>query len=223
LDAVDSKSRIFIEKSPSNKYKAIHNISVSAALSKMDAKSFPLIDLYCEDAEAYKIIQKGIKGVEKTYNINNFSELVNVIISGSADKTFSNFISHKNTYPLKKVKSGFACILDGDMKTIKDNKGNATYIPQDNLHFIYSNECPEKFLTRAYLSEHPNVNIEYYLENENPHYLFQAIIDNSELNDKNEVFEYCWEIVVKTDKGKIYYNSLQTFLIEMAKKYSPEL
>lgn len=223
LDAVDSKSRIFIEKSPSNKYKAIHNISVSAALSKMDAKSFPLIDLYCEDEEAFKIIQKGIKGVEKTYKINNFSELINVIISSSADKTFSNFISHKNTYSLKKVKSGFACVLDGDMKTVKDSKGTATYIPQDNLHFIYSNECPEKFLTRAYLSEHPNVNIEYYLENENPHYLFQAIIDNSELNDKNEVFEYCWDIVVKTDKGKIYFTSLQTFLIEMAKKYSPEL
>jgi ABC-type lipoprotein export system ATPase subunit len=223
LDAVDSKSRIFIEKTPMNKYKAIHNISVSAALSKMDAKSFPLIDLYCEDDEAKKIIQKGIKGVEIAHKLNNFNELINVIVSGSADKTFSNFTSHKNTYPFKKVKSGFACVLDGDMKTVRDNKGDTTYKPQDNLHFLFSNECPEKFLTRAYLSKNPNVNIEYYLENENPHYLFQAIIENSELNDKNEVFEYCWEIVVKTDKGQLYFQSLQKYLVYMAQKYSPEL
>lgn len=223
LDSVDSNSRIFIEKSPSNKYKAIHNISVNAALSKMDAKSFPLIDIYCEDEEAFKIIHKGIRGVEKEHKLNNFNELINVIISGSADKTFSNFISHKNTYSLKKVRSGFACVLDGDMKTIRDSKGNATYLPQDNLHFLFSNECPEKFLTRAYLIQHPNVSIEYYLENENPHYLFQAIIDNSELNNKNEVFEYCWELVVNTVKGQLYFKSLQKFLIDMAKKYSPEL
>jgi predicted ATPase len=223
LDAVDSKSRIFIEKNPKNEYKAIHNISVSAALSKMDAKSFPLIDLYCEDDEAKKVIQKGIKGVEKANKLNNFSELINIIVSGSADKTFSNFTSHKNTYTLKKVKSGFACVLDGDMKAIRDSRGNETYKPQDNLHFLFSNECPEKFLTRAYLNENPNVNIEYYLENENPHYLFQTIIDNSALNDKNEVFEHCWEILVKTDQGQLYFKSLQKFLVDMAQKYSPEL
>ena len=45
LDSVDSISRIFIEKNPSNKYKAIQDISVNAALSKMESKSFPLIDI----------------------------------------------------------------------------------------------------------------------------------------------------------------------------------
>lgn len=223
LDAVESESRIFIEKNPSNEYKAIHNISVSAALSKMDAKSFPLIDIYCEDDEAKKIIRKGIKGVEIEFKLNNFNELINIIVSGSADKTYSNFTSHKNTFLSKKVRSGFACVLDGDMKLIKDNKGNVTYEPEDDLHFLFSNECPEKFLTRAYLNKHPNVNIEYYLENENPHYLFQAIINNSELNDKYEVFEYCWNLLMETDKGKIYFDSLKEFLIKMAKKYSPEL
>lgn len=223
LDAVESESRIFIEKNPSNEYKAINNISVSAALSKMDAKSFPLIDIYCEDDEAKKIIRKGIKGVESTFKLNNFNELINIIVSGSADKTYSNFISHKNTFSSKKVRSGFACVLDGDMKLIKDSKGNVTYKPEDDLHFLFSNECPEKFLTRAYLDNHPNVNIEYYLENENPHYLFQAIINNSDLNDKYEVFEYCWNLLMETDKGKIYFESLKEFLIKMAKKYSPEL
>ena len=56
LDTVSPESRIFIEKSHTSEYKSINNISVSAALTKMDAKSFPLIDLYCEDKLAKKII-----------------------------------------------------------------------------------------------------------------------------------------------------------------------
>lgn len=223
LDSVNTNSRIFIEKNPIGEYRAIQNISVSAALSKMDAKSFPLIDLYCEDDEAFKIIQKGIKGAEKDYKLNNFSELINIIVSGSADKTYSNFISHKNTFSSKKVKSGFACVLDGDMKNIKDSKGRYTYQADENLHFLFSNECPEKFLTRAYLDENDNVKIKYYLENENPHYLFQAIIENSPLNDKYEVFEECWKIFINSEMGKIYFESLKKFIIDMAKKYSPEL
>lgn len=223
LDSVNDSSRIFIEKNPKGEYKAIQNISVNASLSKMDSKSYPLIDLYCEDNEAKKIIKEAIKAIETNKKINNFSELINIIISGSADKTYTYFTSHKETYELKKIKSGFACILDGDMKNMKSNKGALTYPPSENLHFLFSNECPEKFLTRAYLIENPNVNIEYYLENENPHYLFKVIIENSSLKDVNEVFDYCWKLVIESEKGSIYFESLQNFLISMVKKYSPEL
>lgn len=223
LDSLDSESRIFIEKNPLGKFKAIQNISVNAALSKMDAKSFPLVDIYCEDSEAKKIIEKGIEAVEKNKDLNNFSELINIIISGSADKTFSHFQSHRDTYNDKKVKSGYACVLDGDMKTIKDKKGSFTYPTENQLHFLYSNESPEKFLTRVYLKENPNVQIEYYLDNEDPHYLFKAIIDNSPLTNEYDVFEACWSIFVNTEKGEIYFKNLQQFLIETAMKYSPEL
>lgn len=223
LDSVNSQSRIFIEKNPSNNYKAIQDISVTAALTKMDSKSFPLVDIYCEDNEAEKIIKKGISKIEKDKKINNFSELINIIVSGSADKTYNYFISAKDTFLLKKVKSGFACILDGDMRNIKNSKGSLTYPSQNNLHFLFSSECPEKFLTRAYLEVHPNVTIEYYLENENSHYLLKAIVDNSDFNDTNEVFDYCWSLLIKTEKGKLYFDSLTKFLIDIAKKYSPEL
>jgi predicted ATPase len=107
LDSVCPQSRIFIEKSPTGDFKAIHDISVNAALSKMDSKSFPLVDIYCEDNEAKKIIEKGITEVEKCYSINNFSELINIIISGSAENTFRNFNSHMRTYNQKKVKTGY--------------------------------------------------------------------------------------------------------------------
>ncbi len=223
LDAVDPKSRIFIEKDYKGTFKAIHNVSVNAALSKMDAKSYPLIDLYCEDEKAADIVKKGIRQVEKNNNLVNFKELINIVSSGSADKTYNNFIAHKNTYKQKKIRTGYACVLDGDMKTIKDKKGNLTFPPDENLHFLYSNECPEVFLTKTYLNKHKNVSIEYYLENENPHYLFNAIIENSKFNDKNDVFNYCWELFVETEKGKLYLKSLEEFLLKMARKYSDDL
>ncbi|MBL0286886.1 MAG: ATP-binding protein [Bacteroidetes bacterium] len=65
LDSVCLNSRIFIEKNNTGNYKAIQNISVNAALTKMDSKSFPLIDLYCEDNEAKKSYQKALKMYQK--------------------------------------------------------------------------------------------------------------------------------------------------------------
>jgi predicted ATPase len=223
LDSVCDSSRIFIEKNHKGEYRAIQNISVNAALTKMDAKSYPLIDLYCEDKEAKWIINKAIAAIEKEDKINGFSNLINIIISGSSNKTYTHFISHSETFEDKKIRSGFGCILDGDMKNMKTSKGDPSFPPHENLHFLYSNECPEKFLTREFLSEHYNVNIEYYLENENPHYLFEAIINNSSFNTVQEVLEECWRIFLESDKGKIYFKALKKFLMDMAKKYSPEL
>ncbi len=223
LDSVCLNSRIFIEKNNTGNYKAIQNISVNAALTKMDSKSFPLIDLYCEDNEAKKIISKGIKNVSEKYGLNNFKELINIISVGSADKTFKCFEADVLSYNHKKIKTGCGCVLDGDMKLIKNSDGKLSFLKNDDLHFLYSNECPEKFLTKIYLEKHPNINIQYYYENENPHFLFQAIMDNSELSDKNEVFETCWNFFIETDNGKIYLEELTDFLKNLAVKYSPDL
>ncbi|TAE83231.1 MAG: hypothetical protein EAY81_08585 [Bacteroidetes bacterium] len=223
LDSVCLNSRIFIEKNNIGNYKAIQNISVNAALTKMDSKSFPLIDLYCEDNEAKKIISKGIKNVSKKYGLNNFKELINIIPVGSADKAYKCFEADILSYNHKKIKTGCGCVLDGDMKLIKNSAGTLSFPKNDDLHFLYSNECPEKFLTKIYLAKHPNTNIQYYYENENPHYLFQAIIDNSDLSDKNEVFETCWNYFIETDNGNIYLEELTDFLKTLALKYSPDL
>ena len=121
LDSVCDSSRIFISKNHKNEYKAIQNISVNAALTKMDSKSFPLVDLYCEDKEAKWIINKAISAIENEEYIYGFSNLINIILSGSSSKTYNHFISCSETYHNKKIKSGFACILDGDMKNMKNS------------------------------------------------------------------------------------------------------
>jgi predicted ATPase len=223
LDSVNINSRIFIERNNFNQYKAIQNISVNAALTKMDSKSFPLIELFCEDNEAKKIVEKGIRNVGITKNLNNFKDLFNIISVGSSDKTYKCFEAQKLIYSHRKIKTGFGCILDGDMKLLKNSNGKYSFPEQDGLHFLYSNDCPEKFLTKIYLDKHPNTTIQYYYDNENPHYLFQAIIDNSDLSSRDEVFDTCWNYFLETDNGNLYLEELSEFLLNLALKYSPEL
>lgn len=223
LDSVTPQSRIFIEKSYQNEYKSINCISVSAALTKMDAKAFPLIDLYCEDDLAKDIIRKGIKYCEQQNNLQNISQLINILPVGSHDKVYNFFKNHEHIYPIKNIKTGYGCVLDGDTRTMLNNRRQPLYLAEENLHFIYSNESPEKFLTRLYLSIHPNDAIEYYLDNENNHYFFEAIKQNSDFDSKGDIFNYCWEEFIKTTNGQAYLNELSAFIFMLYQKFSIEL
>jgi hypothetical protein len=60
--------------------------------------------------------------------------------------------------------------------------------------------------------------ITYDLENRNVPMLFQSIIKNLDFISKDEVIEYCWGILVKSDTDTLYLKLLKKFLIDMAKK-----
>lgn len=223
LSSVPDKSRIFIQKSPRGEYKSLSNISVNACLSKMDSFAYPLFDLYCEDSEAKKIIQKAITSIQSEKQISNFGDLVNIIVSGSGDKTFNYYSVHKETYPLKKIKTGFACILDGDRRMLTTSSGVAQYPPEECLHFIYSNFSPEKFLLEEYLLQFPNTTLSYHLSNSNVHSLFDKMIECSICTTKEEAFELCWSTFLNTTYGHDYFEELKNFILGMVDKYSPEL
>jgi predicted ATPase len=218
LSSLPEKARIFIEKN-NNSFRAIPNISVSAALSKMDSKSYPLVDLYCEDNVAKKIILKAISSIQSSRQ--NFHNLINIIVSGSADKTYRHFKSHQETYPKKEVRSGFACILDGDCRIKKCN--SPSYPPEECLHFLYSDFNPEKFLLIEYLKKNPNTRLDYHLNNSDNHCLLDKMIENSMATTRDEAFEILWDCFVKTNDGASYFEELKLFIIKMAKKYSPDL
>jgi predicted ATPase len=145
LSSVPDKARIFIEKTGDGNFKSIPNISVNAALSKMDSISYPLIDLFCEDKEAKRIIQKAISSIQSEKSLTNFADLINIVVSGSGHNTYTIFKSHQETYPNKRIKTGYACILDGDRRIIKDSNGRLSFQSEECLHFIYSDDSPEKF------------------------------------------------------------------------------
>jgi len=223
LSSLSEKSRVFIERDYNNTFKAIQEISVNAALSKMDSNSYPLVDLYCEDDIAANIIGKAIDNLRINHNVSNANDLINVIISGSADKTYSYFTSHKETYPKKRIKTGYACILDGDMRSLKTSGGKVKYEPEPCLHFLYSSQPPEKFLVDAFLVNNYNDSLKYHSETSDKHCLFDKMIDLDICNDKSQAFELCWKEFIGSADGIIYINELENFLLSIMKEFSPDL
>ncbi|MDF2456555.1 MAG: hypothetical protein K0R51_2548 [Cytophagaceae bacterium] len=49
------------------------------------------------------------------------------------------------------------------------------------------------------------------------------MIEISICTTKDEAFEICWNIFKETIYGRIYFNELQKFILDMTKKYSPDL
>lgn len=222
LSSVPDTARVFIQKHTNGSFRALSDISVNSCLSKMDSKAYPLFDLYCEDTEAKKIVAKAISTIQRNQQLSNFSDLINVIISGNANKTYNHFTAHKETYPFKRIKTGYACILDGDQRILTTN-GSLSFPPEQTLHFIHSNHSPEKFLVQSYVDQNPNSVLEYHLQNSNVHSLFAKMVENSICISNEEAFEICWDIFINTTEGQLYFEELQNFILEMVDKYSPEL
>lgn len=223
LSSLPDKARTFIEKQPNGDFKAIPNISVNASLSKMDSISYPLVDLYCEDEISEKVIIKAISFVQNQMGINNFKDLINIIKIGSADKAYLHFKAHQETYPLKKIQTGYACILDGDTKGLENKNRLPLFPPEDLLHFLYSYESPEKFLTRAFLKHNTNNTLDYHLNHSNPHCLFDKMVEVSLCTSKEEAFEVCWSAFLSGPEGGEYFKCLQNFLIGITKSFSSVL
>jgi predicted ATPase len=215
LSSVPDKARIFIEKQHNSNFKVISSISINAALSKMDSESYPLVDIFCEDDTACLIIKKAISDIERAGE-KNFANLINVIKMGSADKTYYCFMIHKETYDKKKIKTGYACILDGDMRCLKKhNSQDLQYPPEDCLHFIYSDFAPEKFLVDEYVKANRNTTLEYHIKNSDAHCLFDKMVENSLATNKQEAFEMCWDHFITTDDGQNYLKELKNFIINV--------
>lgn len=223
LKAVSLASRIFIERAGSSDFKVINSISVNAALSKMDAIGYPLVDLYCEDDVAESIILKAIANIIREKKVTNFHLLINIIVSGSVDTTYANFLAHDRTYKKKKIKVGYACVLDGDAKALKTTKGGRLYPDQKGLMFLYSEKAPEMFLLEAYLQANPNDTLEYHVRNSNPHVLFEKMVEQGIAVDTKAAFELCWDCFQSTEVGAKYFEELKTFLVDIAKEFSPSL
>lgn len=220
--SIPSESRVFIFNGP-NGWKSQNGMNVNAIMSTMDSLYFPLIDLFCEDKEAQKIIEKALQNIMNNRNITNIKKYVNCIPIGSADKTYKTYIAHKETYEHKKIRSGYSCILDGDMTVKKDNEGNLLYPPESNLYFLFNNSSPEKYLVTKYLELNFNSNLKYHLENSNNHVLFSKMVDFGLATSTDNAFDLCYESLMQSQEGISYMEKLENFIIETCNKHSAEL
>lgn len=222
ISCVPDKARIFIEAN-NGISKSISPISINAALSKMDSDSYPVLDVFCEDETASWIISKALKAIDAKNLSGLNSKLINIIISGSADITFQNFQSRQRIFDKVKIKSGHACILDGDMRANKSKTGGLLYPPQDGLFFLPGNVPPEKYLCNLYEKAHPNTSFRFHIENSNVHCLFDKMIQYCGATDKRDAFEICWTHFASTSSGPQELDNIVSFLENMCRYYSPSL
>ena len=216
LSCLPKQSRIFIEEKNGN-YKCEQDKSINFILSKMDSITYPLIDLCCEDTVAMRVINKLLD--ELIHQDSSYRNLINVMVTGAASTTFNIFNAFKNTYKDRKIKTGYACILDADMKSDK------TYQNNEYIHFLlgqYTNENPETFLVKEYLSQNPHNNLQYYVNNANNHVLFKKMhelnIVNSNADDNLEAFNLCWDSFIQNNPN--YLNNFKLFIDNLIDKFS---
>ena len=220
LASVSPESRIFIENT-NNIFRAIPKISINAALTKMDSLSYPLIDIYVEDDVSKDIVKKAVDCI----NVDRpgFCRIVNIVIIGSADKTYNYFKTRSQLYDKDTVNTGYACILDGDMRLERSSSGGLKYPEENLLFFHYSNESPEKMLLKAYIDANPNDILQYHYKESNSHCLFEKMVNEGICVGKKEAFELCWNALIATQEGQQYVENLKRFIKEACLKFSADL
>ncbi|WP_118790057.1 AAA family ATPase [Haemophilus haemolyticus] len=219
LSSVPIKSRIFIENK-NGKFSCIQNSSLNAMLCKMDSELHTLFDIYCEDDIAKKIIEKMFMELMEQ---DVFTKPINVIICGSANKTYDSYKLYKDTYQQRKIKTGYACILDADMKGQKSSYSEQKFSDDANVHFLFgrmTDHNPEKFLVEQYLSKNPNTNLQYHLNNTNNHALFDKMIELNLSQNKDGAFNQCWDAMIQNNPN--YLDDFKTFIGERIEYFTAE-
>lgn len=209
---IDSKSRIFINRTPTGHLQCIQNASINEALSKMDADLYPAVDIFYEDDIGKKVIQKMYPIIKKETDLDMIDKLTNIIISGSANMTYENFKSHQRTHPYKKIKTGYLCLLDGDMRT--------KFTPEEGLFYLPGDIAPERHLLSIFLTQNQNSNLNYHVANSNAHILFSKIVEKGFATDEDDAFEKCWAIFEQTAEYYTFAQEFKYFLITNIKNFS---
>lgn len=207
LSSFPQKSRKFIDKRLNGEFEVISSISVNAAFSKMDSQAYPLVYLYCEDPEAEFIIKNILIRINQTRK--NFDRLVNIIISGPIDQVKNDYLRHKRNYKSMRLKTGYCCIFDGDH--ISHPQYSLYHQnPDEFTFFLYPYTAPEKFLVSAYLTAHPNPQLNTALVNSDHHALFQEMVNLGLAADRGTARMICWQAFHATPE----YNQLEVEMTE---------
>lgn len=213
LSSVNEESRLFLD---AHRQKCIKRISTNAALSKMDAIAFPLVNLLVEDDLAKWILLRIITGINS--KMPGFAHLINIVVCGNADKTYSSYCFLRDHYIELRPKCGYACVLDGDKKIEYSGK----VVNGDLISFLPGNDAPEKVLLSAFLQSSPDDVLQYHL-NSNPHCLFHKMQEQGICPDEETAKNLCWNAFEAQPEGQQAIQVLSTFMIETCKKFSPDL
>ncbi|MBP0624020.1 AAA family ATPase [Cupriavidus consociatus] len=222
LSCVPENARIFIDQKNGG-HDSVSPVSLNAALSKMDALNYPLLDVFCEDDVAERIIKKALRKLNEMNIPGIDSSLVNIVVSGSAEHTYQNFEVRKRTYKSVRIKSGHCCVLDGDMRAQTDKGGGMRFPAQDGLHFLPGNFPPEKVLCDIYEKANKNAKLRYHVDESNVHCLLEKMVESCDFTSKEEAFEAAWICFMADAARSSEFDALVAFLLGECRRFSPDL
>lgn len=209
LNSVPKKSRIFIENT-GGKFRSLYQLSTYDILTRMDCETFPVVTFYVEDEESKLIVNHAVK--ELNVEEAGIARLLRVIVVGSAARTYQYFQIRNALREQEHITTKAACILDGDMKDKRDASGNLLYPEENGLFFHYTNEAPEKMLVRAYLNKHDSPQLQYHVDNSNPHCLLEKMVEQGLAMDSKDAFEKCFNDYKSSDGGGAHFEELKKFI-----------
>lgn len=210
LSSVPQDSRLFIE-AESGVFHVLEGLTTYEALTRMDSTAFPVTTVYVEDEESKLIVNNAI--VELNADNHGVSRLFKVVVVDNAQKTYDYFITRSLLRSQEHITTRASCVLDGDMENELDRNGNRKFPPQEGLFFHFSNEAPEKMLVRKYLTVHPNANLQYHVENSNPHCLLRKMVEQGLAIDEKNAFEMCFTEYRNSVDGGQHFEALKQFLL----------
>lgn len=210
LNSVPEDSRIFID-ADAGVFHAFQGLSTYEALTRMDSTVFPVTTVYVEDEESKAIVNNAIG--ELNVANHGLSRLFKVVVVGNAQKTYDYFTTRKLLRVQEHITTKASCILDGDMENLLDGNGNRKFPAQDGLFFHFSNEAPEKMLVRKYLAVHPNANMQYHVDNSNPHCLLEKMVEQGLAISESNAFDLCFTEYRNSVDGGQHFDGLKQFLL----------
>lgn len=215
LSSFDRESRVLIENI-NNNYRSIPLISVNAAFSKMDSEIFPLLNLFCEDDLSKKIIEKALQYIQSGGH-PDIHKMINIIESGPASDVEENYKTSKRIFDSLKIKTGFAAIFDGDQRA------SFQFENDDFVQYLYLSEAPEKFLLRSYLIGHPNISLQYHLDNSDSHCLFDKCVENSVGTSEDNVFDILYSDIERKTEYGVWLEEFKNFIVNTCRHFSENI
>ncbi len=212
ISAVAPHSRILLSRKPDGVINCRQNVSLCHALSSMDNESYPLLSVYVEDDISHSLLLETLRDLQASEH--RINKLVRIIEVGSADKTYNYFKNRQTTDCQDKLNRGYACVLDGDQKALKDRVGNPRYPDEPLLFFHDSNEAPERMLLRNYLANHPNARLQYHVDDGNAHNLMQKMVDEGLAINESDALAKCIAEYKASVAGSDYFGRLKQFIID---------
>lgn len=214
IDSVTEASRIFIQNNAGN-FVAMTGLTTYETLTRMDSVAFPVAMIYVEDVISKQIVENAI--AENNIINPGIGRLVKTVIVGPASETYKYFKTRQRLNSVETLFPKAACVLDGDMQHKKNKNGDLTYPPESNLFFHFSEEAPEKMLVTAYLARYPNTELQYHVENSNPHCLLNKIVELGLAVDQSQAFDCCFNLYKTSDNGSKHFQELKQFINSLIK------